>query len=59
MMRSPSSYIYGGVHSLNSWWGLLWMWEEETQFFRVPGVPKNFPVKEGKQNERIGKWSYK
>ena len=26
------SYIHGVVLSLNSWWGLLWMWEEGYHF---------------------------
>ena len=37
------SHIYSEVHSLNSWWGLSWMWEKGAQFLHAPGVPKNFP----------------
>ena len=42
---APSSYIHGGVHSLNSWWDPPWIWEEGTPFLCTPRVPKNFSNK--------------
>ena len=39
-----SSHIHGEIHSLNSWWGLPWMWEEGVPFHYTSGLPKNFPL---------------
>ena len=39
---APSSHIHGKVRSLNSMWGLSWMWEERAPFHYTPGLPKNF-----------------
>ena len=42
---APSSYIHGGVHSLNSWWDPPWIWEKGTPFLCTPRVSKNFSNK--------------
>ena len=42
---APSSYIHGGVHSLNSWWDPPWIWKEGPPFLCTPRVPKNFSNK--------------
>lgn len=36
------SHIHNNVHLLNSWWGPLWMWEEEASFHYTLRVLKNF-----------------
>ena len=38
-----SSHIHNWVYSFNSWWGSLWMWDDEVSFLYTLRVPKNFP----------------